>query len=151
MAKHFLVFFVVPSLLFAQSPEPACIRLSFDDSGSHFYDYVVLRDEFLEMIEASGSPSEKGPLTKSEAVSLAAEADSQSPNDIRIVHRFERAGPEGTIWLYRIGFNGRKGHEDIVVAPNGTIVRPRRVEGRMMARPDCSNYSFNADAGKASR
>lgn len=142
-----VVLTVVPGALLAEPCDDTCRRLSFTDMGGHFYDYVVSREMYLKMVEASLGAENEPPLSESEAVAIAAKQLSLSPRDVERVRYGRSVKPEGQVWFYRIAFQGKHHSDDIVIGPNGSVVEPALVEQSLTAAPDCSSYRFDHDAG----
>ncbi|WP_376697567.1 hypothetical protein [Wenzhouxiangella sp. EGI_FJ10305] len=101
------------------------------------------------MAELSQDGRENLPISKAEAISIATEATSSSMDAVGRVELGKSVKSLGEVWIYMVEIRSPTSNQFIVVAPNGDVVEPSLVEEGMTAHPDCSNYRFNTDAGKA--
>lgn len=140
---------LAPSALLADPCDDTCVRISFSDSSEGFYEYVVSRDTYVQMVELFKGGPDNRPISEKEAIAIAIEATSSSPDEVGRVEYGRTVQSPGEVWIYMVDIQSPTYDQIIVVGPNGDVVEPSLVEEGMTAYPDCSNYSFNTNAGKA--
>lgn len=137
------VCLLAPGALLAEPCSDTCMRLGFDDYPQEgFYEYVVSRTTYVEMMEASENTREGPPISESEAVSLALRATSSSPDQVRGVHYAKTVKSPGEVWIYLVDIRSSDYEGLVVIGPTGEVVERTFVEGAMTAHPDCSRYRF---------
>lgn len=135
---------IAPSVLLADSRIDTCMRLSFDDyPHGGFYEYVVSRTTYLEMVEVFENRHERRPISETEAISIAIRAASSSPDEVRGLHHAKTVKPPGEVSFFVVDIRNSDYDGFVLIGPNGEVVERTYVEGPMTANPDCSQYRFD--------
>jgi hypothetical protein len=125
------------------------MRLGFDDgTEGGFYEYVVSRETYIEMVSISKASESGSSITESEALENAVRSVSSSLEDVRSTHYVKTVKSHGDVWIYMVDIQSKNYDGIVVVGPSGHVVARTFVNGSFTAHPDCSNYRFNADAGE---
>ena len=139
----------MPGTALADPCNETCMRLGFDDSAEDgFYEYVVSREENIEMVSISRESEGGSSISESEAIEIALRSVSSSQADVPRIHYGKTVKSPGDVWMYMVDIESTNYDGIVVVTPGGETVARTFVEGGLTAHPDCSNYRFNADAGK---
>lgn len=137
---------LVPGALLADPCDDTCVRISFAESSDGFHEYVVSRDTYVRMVELSRGAPENRAISEKEAIAIAVEATSSSPDEVGRVGYGRTVKAPGAVWVYMVPIQSPTYDHIIVVGPDGEAVEPSLVEEGMTASPDCSNYRFNTGA-----
>ena len=148
--RAFLLCLIMSGTALADPCNETCMRLGFDDSAEDgFYEYVVSRETYIEMVWISRESEGGSSISESEAAEIALRSVSSSQAEVRRIHYGKTVKSPGDVWIYMVDIESRNYDGIVVVGPGGETVARTFVEGGLTAHPDCFNYRFNVDAGKA--